>query len=290
MYRPNYTRMIQRRKKTMVRKRKTTSYKRGTYKRYRKTYRRKPARSYLSAPRYRRAVTDKSAISHKIHSVKTVTTSSSCDALEYRIDEICPYKTTDWFWLKKGGAVIDQDIHTSKIFVRGGEWKLTMINMDEASASVEMYLAFCYDGSSYQDLEGNVSEQWHPHLSGKRFHETCKLSNFKRSFILDGQNTKKFTFKIGSFPIDIAEWPLKKKGWPFLYVVYNGANPENKIRMKYTVSRMITFTEGEDSRYGMSRDEINKLTAAMNLLKNQMGTDLPGVADTTMDHSADPST
>jgi len=202
------------------------------------------------------------------------------------VDEIGPFHREHGFWQKSGGAVIDQDIHTRKIYVRGGQWSITITNTSSNDAAVEMYLAFMYDGTEYESLTGTVEENWHPHLSGHRFHECCRLSKFRKSIILKAKSTEKYRFKVGYFSFNVAEWFSKKRGWPLLYVVYNGANPECQTAMKYLCSYEITFVEGEDSRYAISRDEMQKFAKAIQMLKDQMGLQMAGVADTTMDHSA----
>lgn len=205
------------------------------------------------------------------------------------MEEICPFKTDKVFWKKEGGAVISADIHTHQVYVRGGEWKLTLFNSSKHDASIDMYLAFCYEGAEYQSLEGDVNECWHPNLAGQRFHDAMRLSKWSKSYVLKTQATRKFTFKIGNFNVKVSEWLSKKQGWPFVYLITSGCNPKADISMTLTMSKMITFTEGEDSRYALSREEINKFQKSIDMLKEQLGIHIAGPADTTMDTSANPT-
>jgi hypothetical protein len=266
------------------------SFSRAYRKVYKKYERKKPKKGFLKGREYTRAVINRSAVAHKIYSVKTLAWATKVKARHYRVDEICPYQVNPFFWKKEDGAVIDQNIHTRRVYVRGGIWKLSVTNTSENDAGMDMYLAFCHDGANYQSLEGEVSEAWHPRLSGQRFNDACRLSKWRKSFVLEKKKTRRFEFKIGNFEITVAEWLLKKNGWPFLYVVYNGADPDMVVEIKYCLAREITFVEGEDSRYAVSRDEMNKLQRSLEMLKQQTGVDIAGPADTTMDTSAEPST
>lgn len=230
-----------------------------------------------------------SAVAHKVHSVKSVSWTTEAPARKFRIEEICPYKSEHPFWKKEGGAVIDQDIHTHVITVRGGEWRLTIYNDSTSDVSIEMWLAFMFDGADYQALEGTVDEAWHPNMSGHRFHEACKLSRWRKSIILKPQSTRKFIFKIGCYTIKVAEWFTRKKGWPFLYTAFNAGDPAKSVSLKFTLTYQLTFTEGEDSRYAMSRDEMNKFVRSIAMLREQLGINIAGPADTTMDESARPT-
>lgn len=232
---------------------------------------------------------EKSAIAHKIYSVKTLTWETACPGRKFRVEEICPYKTVEPFWKKDGGAVINTDIHTQRIFVRGGEWNLMVNNSGNQDCSIAMYLAFCHDGGDYQSLEGTVDEFWHPNMGGSRFHDAMKLSRWVRNIIIEKGKSKKFVFKIGAFNINVKEWFIKKSGWPFLYLIFNGCNPTHNVKLCFTMSHNICFTEGEDSRYALSREEINKFTRSIELIKQQLGLNVAGPADTSMDISAVPS-
>jgi len=260
--------------------------------RYRRYYKKvgkrwnKSKTSYLRRPEYKRAEVSRAALDRKIYSVKSFHWDSSSPKHRYRVDEIGPFHRENGFWQRAGGAIIDQDIHTREVFVRGGQWTVTLTNTSNNDSAVEMYLAFLFDGTEYESLTGTVEENWHPHLSEQRFHECAKLSKFRKSIILKAKDTKKYKFKLGYFSFNVAEWFSKKRGWPLLYVVYNGANPDCDTAMKYLCSYEITFVEGEDSRYAISRDEMQKFAKALQMLKDQMGLHMAGVADTTMDHSA----
>lgn len=164
-----------------------------------------------------------------------------------------------------------------------------MNNQSDHDTSVEMYLSFCYDGGDYQALEGTVKEKWHPNMSGSRFHEAMKLSKWQRSIIIEKGKSRKFNFKIGAYNINVGEWLSRKKGWPFLYIIFNGCNPAHTVQMCFTLSYNICFTEGEDSRYALSREEMNKFTRSIELIKQQLGLNMAGPADTTMDASALPT-
>lgn len=111
-------------------KKKWNSYKKSNsrFRNYRK-YGNLQKQSFLNARRYKLAQITKSAIAHKIHSVRSISYDSESKSLAYRVDEICPYKSENFFWTKAGGALIDQDIHCHKVYVRGGEWRVTMVNM-----------------------------------------------------------------------------------------------------------------------------------------------------------------
>lgn len=244
----------------------------------------------MNASEIRKARIVQSAVAHKIHSVRTSTLTSKCKPKQFRIEEICPYKSAETFWTIAGGAKVSKDLHTHEIFVRGGEWTTEIHNKSTTTPiSVEMYLAFMYDGADYISLEGDSADSWHPNLAGQRFYDALKLSHWKRSIILEGNQCKKYKFKIGAFNIKVSEWFTQKKGWPYLYICHHSSNPLEEAQMNITMGYQITFTEGEDSRYALSRDEIEKYVKSVAMFTNQVSVPVPGVADTTMDESAQPS-
>lgn len=246
----------------------------------------------MNAANLKKQADIRSALAHKIHSIKSYGWAEDQEEI-CRVTEICPYRSSNAFWLKAGGAKIDRDIHTHKIFVRGGEWTISVNNIhgdnEGDQAMVDMYLAFCHDGADFQSLDGHCSDIWHPYLAGRRFHDSLKLTSWRKSFILKNGESKRFTFKIGAFNINVSEWFTKKSGWPFVYVVHSGVNLRGRIKMGFTLTRMVTFTEGEDSRYAMSREEINKVVRSIDIIESQINRNVPGVADTRMDDDAEPT-
>lgn len=278
------------------RTRKTTRPAYRSYKRYaasaRKYRRRSKApqkTSYLKGADYKKAQLYKSSVSHKLFSVKTRAWETEAPVRKIRVEEICPFKHEIPFWKKDGGAVIDQDLHPNVVYVRGGEWRVTLNNPSDAEAAVDMWLSFCKDGAAYETLEGTIDEAWHPHLSGSRFHDALNLSKYRRTFIIQPKMSKKFVFKLGNFQVKVSDWFGDKKGWPFLHVSFQAADFDLATKLKFTLTYQIEFTEGEDSRYAMSREEINKLTRSMEYFKEQLKSIVAGPADTTMDVSAQPS-
>ena len=54
------------------------------------------------------------------------------------------------FWFHAfivSGIVSASDIHTHIMTVRGGEWRLTIFNDSQTDVSIEIWLAFMYDGA-----------------------------------------------------------------------------------------------------------------------------------------------
>lgn len=296
----NYSRKKKMIKRTHWTSKKPSSAKYNRYKPPTRNYGKKRKTSFLRGTSYKQALSTRSAISHKLHSVKTTWWTTECksgtssqNAMHehggYRVEEISPYKSTDVFWKKAGGALIDNDISAHRIYCRGGEWRLSIYNSGSNDADIDTYLAFCYDGADYETLEGTVDKAWHPHMAGKRFHDAMKLTNSRKSFVLKKGSTKKFMFKIGSYNINVAEWFTKKKGWPFFYVVFAPCDPEVDVKLKITMTVQITFTEGEDTKFAMSRDDMNKITRSIKLLQSQLLEGSKGGEDTRMDSDAAPS-
>ena len=258
----------------------------GTY-RYlsRRTYRKRPT-SYLRPAEYKRQMIAASALNHKFHSVNSVSWESKIRANEYRVEQICPYKTDKGFWTIAGGAVINADATFKKVYVRGGSWSLTISNCADAEATIDCYLAFIKDGSELQNIEGTVNNNWHPYLSGERFTDCFRLSRYIKSFILLPKRSHRQKFKIGHFKCDVTNWFNDKPGWPFLFVCFRPTNPTLSVCLRFTMDWNLSFARIEDLKIAMSREEANKLQMALNHFKETLGLQVAGTADTTMDFSA----
>lgn len=165
---------------------------------------------------------------------------------------------------------MNQDFDNHKIYVRGGEWHVTISNDSENECSIELWLAFIVNGAKYKSLDGYVEDPWHPIISGKRFNDVMKLTKWNRNFILAPKTSKKFRFKIGTFAVDVGEWHIMKKGWPVLYSLANAANPIYESKLAFHMSFNITFTEGKHNSFGYNREEMSTLKFGMQLLHFQL--------------------
>lgn len=190
------------------------------------------------------------------------------------MEEICPFKREEPFWKRAGGLQGTQDCNGKNFFVRGGEWRVSMTNVDNSDASVTMYLGFCKDGTDYRTLAGDVRVPWSPYIAMEDIGQKYRISKWKQNFVLkcgvdnvSKGETRVTSFKVGSFPVDATRFIDDKKGWPFLWVTWRGMDKWH-VKMKFELEFMVLFTDTQP--HGLSSNEMRNLQKDIQELKSAM--------------------
>lgn len=189
------------------------------------------------------------------------------------VEEICPFKREQPFWTKDGGLSAQSDCSSRNLFVRGGEWKLSITNKDNSDAIVTCYLGFCLDGTDYKTMAGDINVPWSPYLGFEDIGKRYKISKWKKHFVLKCNpatgygSTKLFTFKIGQFPVDVNRFIAEKKGWPFVWVTWKGVENYH-VKMTFDMECTILFTD--NMPHAMSSREIADIKEDLKRLTNAM--------------------
>lgn len=194
----------------------------------------------------------------------------------FYVEEICPFKRESPFWTRNGGLLGNADVNSKRLYVRGGEWRVTMTNLDNSDAIVNMYLGFCKDGTDYRTMAGDVAVPWSPFVAKEDIGRRFKISTWRKQFVLkrsasnDGFGEVHVeTFKIGTFPVDVNQFINEKKGWPFLWVTWRGVK-EWHVKCSFALESMILFTDNQP--HGLTTNELQDLQNDIRMLKAAMYT------------------
>lgn len=245
------------------------SYTKGKYARPRQYTNRSTSRRYNSTyarKSYRTTARNQSNISRKLVSSRAHNWTVEGKGLGY-IEEVCPFKEVEPFWLKAGGLQGPADCRNKNLFVRGGEWRVNLINSGDVKLIISCSLGFCNDGSDYISMAGETHVPWSPYIAFQDIGKRYKISKWRDNFVLGLNDVKQLSFKIGSFAMDVNRFINEKKGWPFLWIY---ARPVTGTSVKYDIQleSMLMFTD--NSVFGMTEQEVKDLASDLLILKKNM--------------------
>lgn len=149
---------------------------------------------------------------------------------------------------------------------------MTITNIDDIDAVVSMYLGFCRDGTDYKTMAGDINVPWSPWIALEDIGSKYKISRWKKDFILKCNPETKwgaglFTFKLGSFPVDVNRFIADIKGWPFVWVTWRGLKQWH-CRIQFEMESKILFTDNQP--HGMSTKDMNDLRRDIESMKRVM--------------------
>lgn len=237
-----------------------------TYSTKRKYVKRRPYKRNTAKATYKMTARNQSNIARKLVSSRAHDWDISGKGLGY-VEEICPFKEVEPFWLKAGGLQGQYDCKNKNLYVRGGEWRVTLVNTSKHILVVNCSLGFCIDGSDYISMAGETHVPWSPYLSFQDIGKRYKISKWRESFVLETNNVKQMSFKIGAFAMDVNRFVNEKKGWPFLWV-YARPMGTDIINFKVLLESMVMFTD--NSMFGMTEQEMKDLASDLLILKKNM--------------------
>lgn len=191
---------------------------------------------------------------------------------KWAVEEMSPFKRDHPFWTVLGGLKSTVDCTNRMLYVRGGEWRVTMSNKDNSDCIVNCWLGFCKDGTDYESCAGSIDTPWSPYIAMEDVGKRYKISKWRKSFTLkcdpSGYGTPKtFIFKIGQFPVDVVRFVSEKKGWPFLWIEYRGVR-EWHCKVHFHIEMALTFTD--QSPHGLSNKEVRDMAKEIAELKATM--------------------
>ena len=172
----------------------------------------------------------------------------------------------------QGKSNVNSLCHERTLYVRGGGWRLTVTNFDNIDCVVTMYSGFCRDGTDYVTMAGDVNVPWSPYIAiadvGKRY----RIGKWKKDFVLhkgpdNWGETQSFTFRIGSFPIDVSRFISDKKGWPFIWITWRCVKQWH-CKLQFELESMIPFTD--NNPHGMTDQELRDLAIDLKALKENI--------------------
>lgn len=250
--------------KAKVRKKKWTTRKYSSIKKYGKQlqYKRKTSAKRV----YRQTARYQSNIARKLVSTRAHNWDVSGKGLGY-VEEICPFKEVEPFWLKAGGLQGPIDCKNKNLYVRGGGWRVNIINTGDQTLFMNCSLGFCLDGSDYISMAGDTVVPWSPYVSFQDIGKRYKISKWRENFSMNVNDVKQLSFKIGSFAMDVNRFINEKKGWPFLWIY---ARPVAGDTIKYSIQleSMVMFTD--NSVFGMTDQEMKDLASDLLIMKKNM--------------------
>lgn len=176
----------------------------------------------------------------------------------YDVFEVCPYRLDEAkslkneFWRTEGGAItIDKDM--GRIYVRGGEWRLTITNLMDHDVLINAYMSFIKTdgGDNYTTITGRANTKWTPYMAGDNYTNCFSKGKWERESLLKKKETVIWKFRISKFALKTSNWFSEKKNWPFLHIEsrpaelqYKDGVPEYPTKLKCTVERIIIYAEG----------------------------------------------